>query len=569
MDSKVRFNTGSFILDSNYVIKSYNEEVKKLYPSITIGETCYKSIYGYSAPCTDCPLFTKKDNSDIIHENPSTRKKMYCTFSNMQLENGENGYIVNCYEAALEDKRNKSEFTLMQHKMDIYRQANYNYAYLYFEVNLTKNIIITDIIEVIDNVEEPLDMVKRGFVTKPISYSDFTEWRLSRGVVSNHDEYRAISSKENLIKKFREGENNQNIIFRARSTNGYPVWQEMSYYLYNTDYDNDIYALCVLRDISRKLEIERSTRRNEEVMRILASEYASILYFDLETRVVTVCSLSNDVNDDIRKSTNNLEYKDLWKLYLNQMVKNSDREKMEIFADVDYLKTLLKNKKTFTYIFRIGNELDYKYRELKIVKTNEINEEPTALVIGIADRNEAIVTQQEQQKQLEYALLLAQKDSLTGIRNRTAYDLAEQQLDEDIKAGTIKEYAILMCDVNRLKMANDQYGHDKGNELLINSSALICSIFKHSMVCRIGGDEFVAILKGPDFDNRYELLERLRNQIESNEQTNLPIYKKISLATGLADYDPIKDKCADDVFHRADTLMYKNKAELKNKYPNA
>ena len=190
-------------------------------------------------------------------------------------------------------------------------------------------------------------------------------------------------------------------------------------------------------------------------------------------------------------------------------------------------------------------------------------EEPNAIVVGIADKHDAIVTQQEQQKQLEYALLLAQKDSLTGIRNRTAYDLAAKQIDKDVQEGKLSEYAILMCDVNGLKLANDIYGHDKGNELLINASKLICDVFQHSMVCRIGGDEFIAILKDEDYENRKALLRQIRKTVRINEESDLPIYKKISIATGLAEYDPNIDRQCDDVFHRADTLMYMNKAEIK------
>lgn len=561
--SDMKFNTSTFVIDNDYIVKSHNDEAKKMFPDLCVGQPCYKAVRGYDKVCPDCPILTKNPTSEIIHKTKDNEKSLFATFSNITLENGDNGYIVNNYEVNLEKRLDNRQYSLMKHKMDVYRQANYNCAYLYFECNLSQNAIVTDIYEVIDYVETPLDMVSRGFLTKPIAFTDFTAWRLSRGILSNHEMYSMISDRFYLIEKYNEGEKSQSVIFKAKSTNGYLVWQQMAYYMYKTEYSEDVYALCVLSDISRKREIEQNTKRNEEIMRILASEYQSVLYFDLETKTVSICSLPRGIEKDMKYAAAHYQYKDLWKIYLDKRVQNSDKEKMERFSDIDYLLSLFNGKKSFTYIYRVGTEVDYLYHELKVVKV-EGNEK--ALVIGIADKHDAIITQQDQQRQLEYALLLAQKDSLTGIRNRTAYDLAEKQIDKDVEDGKVKNYAILMCDVNNLKLSNDKYGHDKGNELLINSSKLICDIFKHSMVCRIGGDEFVIILKGVDYDNRYELLTKLRETVVENEQKKLPSYQIISIATGLADFDPKIDKKAEDVFHRADSLMYQNKAVLKKQF---
>ena len=89
---------------------------------------------------------------------------------------------------------------------------------------------------------------------------------------------------------------------------------------------------------------------------------------------------------------------------------------------------------------------------------------------------------------------LAHKDSLTGIKNKAAYDEATAQLDEKISAGAA-EFCIAMVDVNFLKKINDTYGHERGNIYLLNASRLICSVFGAEHVYRIGGDEFVVILE--------------------------------------------------------------------------
>ena len=78
---------------------------------------------------------------------------------------------------------------------------------------------------------------------------------------------------------------------------------------------------------------------------------------------------------------------------------------------------------------------------------------------------------------------------------------------------------------------------------------MICDIFKHSPVFRIGGDEFAALLTDKDFEHRSELLKELKNESFENLRSRTgPI-----VACGLGVYNPENDKSFDDVFKRADT----------------
>ncbi|MBQ1389932.1 MAG: GGDEF domain-containing protein [Clostridia bacterium] len=160
---------------------------------------------------------------------------------------------------------------------------------------------------------------------------------------------------------------------------------------------------------------------------------------------------------------------------------------------------------------------------------------------------------------------LAMKDGLTGIRNRTAYKQEMDRLDNSSALDCI-EYAIAVIDMNNLKKFNDVYGHDKGNAAIIKLTNLICVTFKHSAVFRIGGDEFVAILRNDDFINREKLTAEMYRAFDEMEQdTSLSPWEKISAAIGLAVYDRTTDVCADDVFKRADEKMYEKKNTMKSR----
>ena len=158
---------------------------------------------------------------------------------------------------------------------------------------------------------------------------------------------------------------------------------------------------------------------------------------------------------------------------------------------------------------------------------------------------------------------LAVKDSLTGVRNKTGYDKEIQKLEAQIKDG-FTDFGVAMIDLNYLKLINDTYGHDKGNIAIIELCKIICSIFMHSPVFRVGGDEFVIILKDHDLNHIDELIQEFSLQMEKRQDDmNLENWEKTSAALGFAAFNKKSDTTYDDVFKRADTEMYKNKKAMK------
>lgn len=158
---------------------------------------------------------------------------------------------------------------------------------------------------------------------------------------------------------------------------------------------------------------------------------------------------------------------------------------------------------------------------------------------------------------------LAHMDALTGIRNKLAYDKEIERLDKEIDEG-LTEFGIVMVDLNSLKVLNDTYGHECGNKAIIKLSHIICEVFAHSPVFRIGGDEFTVILRGGDYDRIEQLSAEFEARMESiHNDTSLESWERISAALGYALFDQQTDIYTDDVFKRADTLMYERKKQMK------
>ena len=163
----------------------------------------------------------------------------------------------------------------------------------------------------------------------------------------------------------------------------------------------------------------------------------------------------------------------------------------------------------------------------------------------------------------EFVSKLAYSDGLTGIGNRTAFKERLSELEKEKKP---EEIGIVMFDVNNLKFVNDNLGHDLGDKMLIRSAEIISDSFgTHGGNCfRIGGDEFVVILKGEDISKQYERgIEKFNTEIA--DHNNEPGKEfDLSIAQGFAVYDKeCETYTLNDIYKLADSRMYDNKKMMK------
>ena len=151
---------------------------------------------------------------------------------------------------------------------------------------------------------------------------------------------------------------------------------------------------------------------------------------------------------------------------------------------------------------------------------------------------------------------------MTGIRNKGAFVNHIEQINEKLQQEDAEQkpaFAIVIFDCNDLKQINDHYGHDHGDDYLKTTSSLICRIFAHSPVFRLGGDEFGVILQNADYDNRDSLMKQFDRTVkEENLQKRNP-WEKVNVSKGMAVYTPNVDEDASSVVTRADQKMYENK----------
>lgn len=165
----------------------------------------------------------------------------------------------------------------------------------------------------------------------------------------------------------------------------------------------------------------------------------------------------------------------------------------------------------------------------------------------------------EAEKEAEGMTRIAYQDALTHMKSKAAYDAKIAELDRKIVNGNA-EFAIVMVDLNNLKKVNDTYGHEHGNEYIIGACDIISDVYKHSPVYRVGGDEFVMILQGRDYENRAALFEDMTRQFaEAWKDEKKQPWERFSAASGMSEYSGAEGETVTQVFRRADERMYQNK----------
>lgn len=150
---------------------------------------------------------------------------------------------------------------------------------------------------------------------------------------------------------------------------------------------------------------------------------------------------------------------------------------------------------------------------------------------------------------------LSLHDSLTGLYSRNYFEEEMHRLDG------ARDYpiTIITTDVDGMKMVNDSLGHRRGDEMLKAYAGVLRATFRRSdVVSRIGGDEFAVILPHTDAETARRLRDRLLENIASATQTPSGIPLSVSMGSATAEDGSVP---LDDVLHRADRAMYRDKIQ--------
>ena len=157
-------------------------------------------------------------------------------------------------------------------------------------------------------------------------------------------------------------------------------------------------------------------------------------------------------------------------------------------------------------------------------------------------------------------------DSLTGIKNRTAFD---SNFSRDIEYSHRKEseLSLVVLDIDLFKRINDRFGHIVGDDVLRQVAQSVEHTIRSSdALYRYGGEEFAIVLNGTDETGALLLAERIRRNVEKLKLDSLT-KTRITVSLGVAALRA--NERADQLFARADNALYEAKKQGRNRVVSA
>jgi len=179
-------------------------------------------------------------------------------------------------------------------------------------------------------------------------------------------------------------------------------------------------------------------------------------------------------------------------------------------------------------------------------------------IFGVVMVFRDVSKEKEQSEQIRF---LSYHDPLTGLNNRHYVEEAMSRLDTEKNL----PISIVMGDVNGLKITNDVFGHDAGDDLLRHvSEVLEKSCRKEDLIARWGGDEFVIFMPQTDLSGAEEIIQTIKSSYGTVGEGSL----RLSMSLGCSVKKKVEESIQ-DVMRQAEEYMYHQKLLDGKSYRNA
>ncbi|PLY08943.1 MAG: hypothetical protein C0626_07945 [Arcobacter sp.] len=212
---------------------------------------------------------------------------------------------------------------------------------------------------------------------------------------------------------------------------------------------------------------------------------------------------------------------------------------------INMTKTLGRNKNQ-THLVDCG-----------ITEIDEVNKNFNTLAKELENRTKELIKTEASRAMHEE---LSNTDALTKVYNRRFLEDFSKKYFEIMKRekGIL---SILLVDIDDFKAINDNYGHDMGDQVLLDLVDIMKeNIRENDFIVRLGGDEFLILLPNSNINGAKIVAQKLIDCISENTKSN----KKFTVSIGTSEYNN-NDKEINTLIKRADTSLYDAKKDGKNK----
>jgi len=408
------------------------------------------------------------------------------------------------------------------------------------ESSIQKNINYSHIIKIFDNLADSVWIIERSGIIRGINKTAEIKLGYDNELIGkNIDEIDITIKKGEFYKLFDKVEKQEVATYIGRNVKKDGSVIDIEANATTLEIGNELLYVSITRDITKKidyenklLEVQESLKKRNQLLQI--SEQRTKAIVDVLPDMLFIYDAKGKFIDCHTSDESRLLFprEAFIGRYLEDLMPPHVSSKA-----MRYIKDTLNDGELKTFEYTMYIDGDEEYFETRMVKSSE-NE-----VLAIVRE----ITSKKREQQLINDL--SYKDSLTDVYNRRYFEEKLETIDH------IFPVSLIMIDVNGLKLTNDAFGHLVGDELLqcvAKTIKKVCPI--ESVICRIGGDEFVVILSGFAESDTKGLIESLYENMREQRVKNV----LVSISMG---WETRRDRSMSlrELFIKAENHMFRKK----------
>ena len=203
-----------------------------------------------------------------------------------------------------------------------------------------------------------------------------------------------------------------------------PIYYRMEVTRSQVDKNFLIFAVKNIdKETRQRLSYQNELEQNLQIINILASEYSSVFYVDLDNDSFRPYTMNEETINELGTIfKNDIPYSQAFEMYVNTMIISDDKREIMEAGSIENIKKQLQNKKSFIQKYRSKNLTNPHYCEMKFVKVGFENDIPKAVALGFADKDSEI--RQEQKRQWELLDARARAEEANFAKSRFLFNMS-------------------------------------------------------------------------------------------------------------------------------------------------
>ena len=444
----------------------------------------------------------------------------------------------------------------LQKKIQILERGASFGAGIYYNINLTKNLVPGKFYQVIGKKSYCVN--DSAGLPENARFSDIAAYwgrKLSGDEKTAYEEFFDVSR---MLEQFRSGQKHFSYTYWTETMLLKPLLAEQHVILYEDEENGDVLGISFFRNLTEQAEKSQELRTERQFLEVICKDYTTVHYADLKNDIAEPLKMELSANASqiariqLRKK---IGYTESVTNYCENYVAESGKK--DFLRVMQREQLLMELSKTDRFVYRyesVPNKAGHRYFEVQVVRINEDHFDGN-VIVAFHHIDDIITREQKYQWELEKT---AYTDALTGIGNRTAFTKEIREFEHSVHA------ACVVADVNNLKVCNDRYGHHEGDNVIRDAAECIGRAFETLGICyRIGGDEFCVLIRDGKKTQILDALEQVEKFVaEKNRNRIMPM----SIACGYALRED-ENESMEHLFNRSDEMMYDVKFRMKKEFP--